>query len=101
MSQSSGLLLVPVLLTGTWVLVPALLLLTGTWVLVPALLLLTGTWSLVPALLLLAGTRTMMPALLADTWVLVPALTAGKKMLWMDSLELRVEMLAMLPWRWV
>ena len=73
--QRSGLLQVPVLLTGTWMLVPALLLLTGTW--------------------------AMMPALLADTWVLVPALTAGKKMLWMDSLELRVEMLAMLPWRWV
>ena len=54
-----------------------------------------------PALLLLTGTWAMMSALLADTWVLVPALTAGKKMLWMDSLELRVEMLAMLPWRWV
>ena len=86
--QRSGLLQAPVLLTGTWMLVPALLLLTGTWAMMPALLLLTGTWA-------------MMPALLADTWVLVPALTAGKKMLWMDSLELRVEMLAMLPWRWV
>ena len=35
--QCSGLLLVPVLLTGKWMLVPVLLL-TGTWAMMPALL---------------------------------------------------------------
>ena len=49
--QRSGLLLAPVLLTGAWMLVSALLLLTDTWMLVPALLLLTGTWTMMPALL--------------------------------------------------
>ena len=54
----------------------------------PALL--ADTWMLVPALLLLAGTWTMMPALLT-----------GKGMFWMDLLELRVEMPTMSPWQWV
>ena len=52
---------------------------------------------------LLTGMRVLVPALLLLTgvWMVMPALLTGKEMFWMDLLELRAEMLAMSPLRWV